>query len=208
MSLRDRAPSPLHLRPVSTARATLGFSIMEVIVVLVILLGLAALVTPGVLGRLDQSRVDASAQSLEGLTTAIHDPSRGGGSFRRHVGVYPRTLSHLTRQIGTTDVNSCGAAYTETDSAGWSGPYLNRVVPAAGMPIGIGVVQDTLVRDASLLTAPVLKILVTSVALEDAQALDTRVDGIADSAAGAVRWGAADGEGFVTLEYLMPVKNC
>lgn len=182
---------------------------MEIIVVLVIILGLAALVTPGVVGRLDQSRVDASAESLSALTTAIHDPSRGAGSFRRHVGVYPRRLTHLTRQIGTTEVNSCGVAYTSTDSAGWSGPYLNRVVPSTGVPIGIGVVQDTLVRDpTSGGTAPVLKIRVTSVALEDAQALDTRVDGVIDGAAGAVRWGAADGEGFVTLEYLMPVKNC
>lgn len=182
---------------------------VEITVVLVIILGLAALVAPGLLGRLDRSRVDASAESLRGITTAIHDPGRGRGSFRRHVGMYPRAISHLTRQISTLDANSCGVAYTTIDSAGWNGPYLNRTVPGTGVPIAMGVVRDTLTRDpVSGGNAPVLRIHVDSVAIEDAGALDVRVDGVRDSTAGTVRWGPIDGEGFVTLDYLLPVKNC
>jgi type II secretory pathway pseudopilin PulG len=186
-----------------------GFSMVEVTVVLVIILGLAALIAPGVIGRLDRSRVEASAESLLGLATAVHDPSRGGGSFKGHVGVYPGAVSHLTRQISTADANICGVAYTAIDSAGWNGPYLNRTAPATGMPIGIGVVRDTLTRDpVSGGDAPVLRIHVDSVAVEDAGALDVDVDGVLDAAAGTVRWGAVDGDGFVTIDYLLPVKEC
>jgi type II secretory pathway pseudopilin PulG len=182
---------------------------VEITVVLVIILGLAALVTPGVLGRLDQSRVEASAKSLSGITTAIHDPSRGGGSFRRHVGVYPRAVSHLTRQISVTDANICGVPYTLTEIAGWNGPYLNRRVAGTGVLIAIGMVRDTMSRDPAIGgTAPVLRIHVDSVAIEDAAALDERVDGVRDSLAGSVKWGPIDAEGFVTVDYLMPVKGC
>lgn len=182
---------------------------VEITVVLVIILGLAALVTPGLLGRLDRSRVEAAAESLEGIRTAIHDPSRAGGSFRRDVGMYPHALSHLTRQISTFDANSCGVSYTTIDSAGWNGPYLNRMVPATGVPIAIGVVRDTLTREPpSGGDSPVLAIHVDSVAIEDAGALDLHVDGVRDSTAGSVRWGPAGGEGFVTLHYLLPMKNC
>lgn len=193
----------------SKTRDRSGFSLVEVTVVLVILLGLAAVLTPGLLGRLDHSRVEASERSLIGLGTAIHDPSRGGGSFRQHVGVFPGAVSHLTRQIGTADLNSCGAAYTTTDSAGWRGPYLNRTVPATGIPVGVGVLRVALTREpATGGTAPVLKLHVDSVDLGDAASLDLLVDGVRDSAAGTVRWGPANADGFVTVDYLIPVKNC
>lgn len=183
---------------------------VEITVVLVIILGMAALLAPGFIGRVDQSRVDVSAESLQGVATAIHDPSRGGGSFQQHVGAYPGRLSHLTRQIlPSSDVNSCGFAYSSDDSAGWSGPYLNRTVPATGVPIGIGTVRDEITRDSAFDgTSPVLRLHVDSVIIEDAGALDLVIDGVRDSAAGTVRWGAMDGDGFVTLDYLVPVKNC
>lgn len=182
---------------------------VEIAVVLAIVLGLAALVTPGLLGRIDRSRVEASEESLRGIAMAIHDPTPGGGSFKRHVGVYPGAISHLTRPISTADTNICGVAYTAVESAGWNGPYLNRTAPATGIPIAVGVVRDAVTRDpASGGVAPVLRVHVDSVAIDDAGELDLEVDGVRDSTAGTVRWGAIDGEGFVTLDYLMPVKDC
>ena len=182
---------------------------VEIAVVLAIVLGLAALVTPGVLGRIDRSRVAASAGSLRGIATAIHDPSPGRGSFKRHVGVYPGAVSHLTRPISTAQTSICGLAYTAVNTAGWNGPYLNRTAPATGIPIGIGVVRNAMTRDpASGGLAPVLRVHVDSVMIDDAGELDLEVDGVRDSTAGTVRWGAIDGEGFVTLDYLMPLKDC
>lgn len=182
---------------------------MEVTIVLVIVLGMAALVTPALMGRIDHSRVEAAAESLESMRTAIHDPSRGGGAFRQHVGMFPSKVSHLTKGITTADRNSCGTLFTTAETAGWRGPYLNRTVPATGVPIGIGTVRDTLARDpATGGLAPVLRMHVDSVIIEDAAALDLIVDGVRDSTAGSVRWGALDAEGFVTLDYLLPVKNC
>lgn len=182
---------------------------MEITVVLVIVLGMAALVTPALMGRIDHARVEAAAESLESIRTAIHDPRRGGGSFRQHVGVFPSKVSHLTRQITLSDRNSCGTAYTSAETSGWRGPYLNRTVPATGLPIGIGIVRDTLPRDPSTGgTAPVIRVRVDSVIIEDAAALDLLVDGVRDSTAGSVRWGALDADRFVVLDYLLPLKNC
>jgi prepilin-type N-terminal cleavage/methylation domain-containing protein len=186
-----------------------GFTLVEVLVVLALMVGLAALVAPGILGQIDRARVDSSVESLTTMANAIHTPGQGSSSFRGHVGVYPGQLSHLTSQITTGEANSCGTLYTATDSGNWRGPYLNRIVPPAGLPLSAGTASDTLVRVPAINgSRPVLKVLVRGVTLDDARAIDTRHDGTVSDTLGGVRWGAADAEGFVTLEYVMPVRGC
>lgn len=186
-----------------------GFTLVEVLVVLALMVGLAALVTPGILGQIDRARIDSSVESLTTIANAIHTPGQGNLSFRGHVGFYPGRLSHLTNPITTAQANSCGNLYTATDSGNWRGPYLNRIVPASGLPLSVGTASDTLVRDPAIDgSRPVLKVLVRGVTLDDVRAIDTQHDGTVNETLGGVRWGAADAEGFVTLEYVMPLRGC
>lgn len=186
-----------------------GFTLVEIVVVLVIVLALAAVIAPGVIGQIEHERLERSARSIRAIADAIDDPARGAGSFRQHVGVYPGALSHLTRPVSTTDSNICGMSYTPEDSAGWSGPYLNRVVPPEGIRLPLGTALDTLVRElVGSRPDPVVRITVAGVQLEEARALDAILDGVESGATGGFRWGGADPEGFTSAGYLLPVKDC
>lgn len=199
--------------PNGASRADAGFSLVELLVTIVIMVTLAVVVTPGIVGARDTERVLSSARWLEDFADAVHNPDSTAGSFRADIGRYPGALEHLTRQIQTEDVNSCGELYRPGDVIPdkWRGPYLNRVVNASGFPIGIGTVRNAMARDHDrTVRNSILRIYVDGVIIEDAMALDERVDLSDGSTSGTVRWNAAaiDPDGFVTVEYLMNVSGC
>jgi general secretion pathway protein G len=90
-----------------------GFSLIELLLVLVILAILAAVVVPKFTGRSDQAREAAAKTDVSQMETAID-------MFEQDAGRFPNStegLSALTRQPQSGDIKA------------WKGPYLKREVP-------------------------------------------------------------------------------
>jgi len=87
-----------------------GFTLVELLVVMVILGLLAALVVPSYLGRERKARSQAAKTQIELLGTALD-------TFRLDVGRYPSS------QEGLAALRSGGGI------SGWDGPYLKKEVP-------------------------------------------------------------------------------
>lgn len=85
-----------------------GFTLIELMVVMIILGLLAALVVPRMLGRVGQAKQKAAYTQIELFGTALD-------SFRLDVGRYPTTaegLESLVAEVSGVD--------------GWNGPYLKK----------------------------------------------------------------------------------
>lgn len=84
-----------------------GFTMLELLIVLVILGLLTSLVAPQMLGKVDSSKQKSAIAQMQMLTTALD-------TYRLDVGQYPQQLSELT----------------SSQANGWDGPYLPSSVPA------------------------------------------------------------------------------
>ncbi len=106
-------------RPSSVPRSTpRGFTLIEMLLVLVILATLAAIVVPKFVGRSEQARVTATQTDIFNLETALD-------AFEVDGGRYP------------TEQEGLGALIeAPTDVDGWRGPYLKKGMPkdAWGQP--------------------------------------------------------------------------
>lgn len=178
-----------------------GWTVAEVLVALAIMAILGALVVPSIISAVDRARVRAAEDSLKSL-------ARGITLFQDRVDAYPAMLTQLVFPIvAGSDAEICGAFYDVGQQNRWSGPYLDRTVPAAGVPIGIGFVASAF----SILPGPggidFLQLVIQDVLVEDAAALDHRVDGGDGPADGTLRWSAPSG-GVVTAYYLIPIPDC
>ncbi|MBI4683144.1 MAG: type II secretion system major pseudopilin GspG [Nitrospirae bacterium] len=86
-----------------------GFTLIELMVVMIILGLLAALVVPRMFGRVGQAKQNAASSQIELLGTALD-------SFRLDVGRYPTTAEGLA------------ALVTQTSGIeNWNGPYLKKI---------------------------------------------------------------------------------
>lgn len=88
-----------------------GFTLIEVLVVVIIIAVLAALVGPRLFGKVGMAKQKAAAAQIELFRTALD-------SFRLDTGRYPTTqegLEALWSQPSGIDI--------------WAGPYLNKPVP-------------------------------------------------------------------------------
>lgn len=188
------------LSPPSLRRRRSGLTLIEVVVAVLIILVLTAALTPSLIGVLDRERVDDAKETLDALSAAMT-------KMRNDNQDWPSRLSHLTTPITATDRNICGANYSSGKVSNWAGPYLSRVVPTTGFPIGIGTVRDSLVREMISGADSYVKVQVDSVKAEDASELDRLYDDDG-SAAGTVRWGPTSATGQVTLFFLRPIRGC
>jgi general secretion pathway protein G len=93
------------------SRQRTGFSLIELLLVLVILAILAAVVVPKFTGRSDQARVAAAQTDISQLGTALD-------AFEVDTGRYPRSEEGLAVLI-----NPPG------DVKAWRGPYLKQGMP-------------------------------------------------------------------------------
>jgi len=88
-----------------------GFSLIELLVVLVILGMLGGLVGPRLFERVDVSKVDTALSQVRMLKSAM-------GTFRLDVGRYP-----------TTEEGLAALAYKPGSATRWKGPYVEDVIP-------------------------------------------------------------------------------
>jgi general secretion pathway protein G len=94
-------------------KAQHGFTLIELMVVMIILGLLAALVVPRMFGRIGEAKKKAANAQIELFGTALD-------SFRLDVGRYPTTAEGLEALI--TQVSG---------GEGWNGPYLKKTeIPA------------------------------------------------------------------------------
>lgn len=188
----------------STRRS--GFSLLEIIIALAIMVMLAAVVTPAVVGTLDRARIDRSTETLDALIAGLLE-------FRDDINMFPSQLAHLTEPIDGSQQNSCGQNYPTFPPPSnvlnrWEGPYVNRAVPPTGLPTPIGTVQNALQRIPAASNPAVLRINVPTVTFEDVTLLNNAVDGDGSGTTGTVRWTGPDAQGLVTLHYVLNVNAC
>ena len=88
-----------------------GFSLIELLVVLVILGMLGGLVGPRLFERVDSSKVDTALSQVRMLKSAM-------GTFRLDVGRYP-----------TTEEGLVALAFKPASIKRWRGPYVEDLVP-------------------------------------------------------------------------------
>ena len=103
-SFRKRIETPANARSAREA----GFTLVELLVVLVILVLIASIVGPRVIGYLGSSRTKAANVQIESLVTAVE-------LFRIDVGRYPTSAEGLEALVKPTG-----------DIKGWTGPYLAK----------------------------------------------------------------------------------
>ena len=92
-------------------RARGGFTLVELLLVLVILGILAALVLPKFTGRTEQARVTAALTQISTFGTALD-------AFEVDTGSYPRGQDGLSQLL-----------VQPADVTGWRGPYLKSDIP-------------------------------------------------------------------------------
>lgn len=184
----------------TTRRA--GFTIIELIVGLAIMLMMAAVVAPVSISALDRARIDRAAKVLENFADGI-------GAFKTDVKEWPGQLSQLSDPITTSQANLCGRYYNGIEAARWLGPYVNRVIPSTGVLVGIGTAENQLTQDPrGTPTDNLIKITIPSVSEGDAILLNEVVDGDNSSSGGTVHWTAPDSRGLVTTYYYVPATRC
>jgi general secretion pathway protein G len=101
---------PCH-RPCRARRRAAGFSLLELLVVMVIIGLLAGFVAPRFFAQVGESEVKTARAQIESLGRALD-------TFRLDVGRYPTT------EEGLAALNERPAGETR-----WNGPYLRRAVP-------------------------------------------------------------------------------
>ncbi|HCN46707.1 MAG TPA: type II secretion system protein GspG [Pseudomonas sp.] len=98
-----------HLR--CSRRAQRGFTLLELLVVLVVLGLLAGIVAPKYFAQLGRSEVKVARAQIEGLDKALD-------LYRLEVGHYPSTEQGLQALVSAP-----------SDESRWTGPYLQKSLP-------------------------------------------------------------------------------
>jgi general secretion pathway protein G len=114
MTMRRCRLSPCHRRDARAglpARLEAGFTLLELLVVMVIIGLLAGLVAPQYFNQIGKSNIKIARAQIDSLGKALDQ-------YRLDVGTYPTTEEGLD------------ALYTKPQNESrWSGPYLKKAVP-------------------------------------------------------------------------------
>lgn len=92
-------------------RRQAGFTLLEILIVVIIVGLLATLVTPRLFKTMDKAKAKVAKTQIELLATALKQ-------FRLDVGRYPLTEEGLQSLVRRPDT-----------AVGWDGPYLEKEVP-------------------------------------------------------------------------------
>lgn len=190
---------------------------LEAIMAIALMAILAAIVVPILVTVDNTQRVTSSFVVMNAIAFAE-------ANFHTAVTQYPGRISHLGTQVLSTDTTDCSgiapsnAAVTYgNNQSKWinGGPFYYRAVSkAGGLPIGIGVINDQMLRTSNNTTAGTLDMVVPAVRLEDAEELNALQDGAAEAnnadqsnTLGVVQWAAPDAANLVTVHFRVPVNN-
>jgi type II secretory pathway pseudopilin PulG len=193
-------------------RARTGFTLIELIVMMVILLTLVVVVTPTAMRAIDRQRITETSDKLNALTLSIYNTAANNLAFRQRVGSTPGRLIQLVEVPGKSDAinhpDACGGSFNSTEIDNWNswGPFLNYPIePTVGIPTPIGNGKNALIRTD---TKGVITLAVQfpNVDVQDAINLDQYTDNANGSAAGLVQWTAPAG-GITTLSWVMTVDG-
>lgn len=213
-----------------------GFTLLEVIVAAAILGILATIVVLGVEGSSrgggEAARVDEAAATLAALRDAsvrYNLGERGDASFTWTIGnnafkgVNPGRLSQLTNKITVSDLNSCGGTFSALEAANWLRNFYSRPI-SSSTPFRIAdgfMADDQLVRfnvngtaeadpgnTSNNVTPATIAIVMRNVALRDAQALETRMEGDNTRTSSSVLRFTPNGNAPITVYYHMAVHGC
>lgn len=189
------SPRPLRLRP--------GFTLVEMVVVLAIIVALAAVILAQVANQAKRGGTAALAQNLNSVSTAIN-------AFRGDVRRYPSSLAQLTRPLVNGDADACGGNMPAVVRNRWRGPYLQRAIPAGGLPSGDATILDGLLRvpaTGNFNATGTLYVVAVNVDRDAATDLEAQFDGNADFTGGTILWiqGGAAGD---TLRFAIPIRGC
>jgi len=97
IELRKGTPAPL--------RFTGGFTLVELLLVLVILALIAGLVLPGIIGKAEGAKVKAASSQISRLSMSVE-------TFYLDTGTTPESLADLVEE--------------PADVSGWNGPYVKN----------------------------------------------------------------------------------
>lgn len=100
------------MRNVRTNARQMGFTLLELLVVMVIIGLLASYVGPRFFDQIGKSEIKAAAAQFDALDKAL-------ATYRLDVGHYPSTEQGLKTLVERP-----------SDEARWSGPYLSKAVPS------------------------------------------------------------------------------
>jgi len=193
-----------------------GFTLMEVVVALAVILVLAAVAVPSLAGYLDQKNVETTATQLATVRDAIYNTAAGNVAFWQRVTKGISKLSQLSGVINTGAFpavgagNSCHNAFAAGDVTRWNsfGPFVNFPISSTtGLVTPIGIAADTVTRIPFSAAAGNVRInFLNSVLLSNATLLDGVVDGGDGNATGVVQWVTPAVNGFVTMYYFVAVS--
>ena len=197
-----------------------GFTLIEVVVASAIMVILAAVTIPEVMDALDKKRIEDTYGILLDLHYGFVNSAQTGfmnivktGASATNTSPVPGRLTELSEPIVSNDAvnypNSCAGTFNTTATNSWTlgGPFITRVASVAnGLALPIGQLQNTLVRSAPLGTTPAwIEMQINNVDLNDAQALDLRVDGVAGASTGTIQYTTVGS--ITTVFYFIPIPN-
>lgn len=90
----------------SCKRSNKGFTLVELLIVMVILGLLSAIVAPRMFSKVSSAKVGTAKAQMQVITTALD-------SYRLDIGYYPENLNQLL----------------SSDDASWDGPYFPQTIP-------------------------------------------------------------------------------
>lgn len=181
-----------------------GFTVMEVLVALVILVTLTAIMLPAVVTNISTANSTNLAANLKTINTAIMQ-------YRENTGRYPLQLTQLITRPTTSSLDACSFTLPSSSVAAWSGPYIGLSIGANGIQSGDAVISNNLQRNPLVSTSStpngVLQLSVGSVTGANA----TDVEGVFDTGNdldhGTITWIPTTGV-IGTLTFAIPVRGC
>lgn len=176
-------------------RRQIGFTLVEVLAALIIVVLLAAVVLPTVMKRIDDANVRREANDLATFAQAIM-------TYHDHVGMWPSSLLQLVVAPVAGATNICGNAHAAKDVARWKGPYVTTEIPATGIVIDTDTIEAALAQIAG--TPTVLQITLKNPSLATDTTIQDLLDSDIVSTTGRIRWTVSPSR----LTYNLPITGC
>lgn len=182
-----------------------GYTLTEVILVVAILLIIGAVIIPTISQVQKSKDIKATADALAEFAEAVQ-------RFFLDTQHYAGFLTHFSSPITTSMRNSCSDTYPAGAVGKWAGPYVDRLWGSNAIRLEIGLLQDSLIYvdnpqqggGANALQ----KMIITDVLVEDAEAINSRLDGDVSNTEGTIQWSLPPVDGRVTMYYVVPIKSC